>query len=89
MTQNELMQILMENEARHVAVRSQHPQQQDMNTSYSVFLATHLPLFSKAKDSLEADDWLCTTKSKFDLLHCTEYQKTLYAAQQLRGSAGA
>jgi hypothetical protein len=38
---------------------------------------------------LETDDWLCTTESKFDLLHCTKYQKTLYAAQQLRGPAGA
>jgi hypothetical protein len=25
----------------------------------------------------------------FGLLHCTEYQKTLYIAQQLRGVAGA
>jgi hypothetical protein len=25
----------------------------------------------------------------FGLLHCTGYQKTLYAAQQLRGTAGA
>jgi hypothetical protein len=28
-------------------------------------------------------------ESKFGLLHCTEYQKTLYAAQQHRGAAGA
>jgi hypothetical protein len=28
-------------------------------------------------------------ESKFGLLHCTEYQKTLYAAQQLKGTAGA
>jgi hypothetical protein len=28
-------------------------------------------------------------ESKFGLLHCTEYQKTLYAVQQLRGAAGA
>jgi hypothetical protein len=41
------------------------------------------------KQRLESDDWLCTTESKFSLLHCTEYQKTLYAAQQLRGPAGA
>jgi hypothetical protein len=60
-----------------------------MNTSYSEFLATHPPLFSEGKDPLEADDWLRTTKSKFNLLHCTEYQKILYAAQQLRGPAGA
>jgi hypothetical protein len=43
----------------------------------------------QGKDLLEADDWLCTTESKFGLLHCIEHQKTLYAAQQLRGSAGA
>jgi hypothetical protein len=60
-----------------------------MNTSYSVFLVTHPPLFSGGKDPLEADDWLRTTKSKFSLLHCTEYQKTLYAAQQLIGPAKA
>jgi hypothetical protein len=52
-----------------------------MNTSYSYFLATFLPIFSGAKDSLDADNWLCTTKSKFSLVHCIEYQKTLYAAQ--------
>jgi hypothetical protein len=60
-----------------------------MNTSYSVFLSTHLPLFSRAKDPLEADDWLHTAESKFGLLHCTEYQKTLYAAQWLKGPTGA
>jgi hypothetical protein len=38
---------------------------------------------------LEADSWLYTTESKFGLLHCTEYQKTLYTAQQLRGATGA
>jgi hypothetical protein len=59
-----------------------------MNTSYSEFLVTHPPLFSGGKDPLEADDWLRTTESKFSLLHCTEYQKTIYADQQLRGPAG-
>jgi hypothetical protein len=29
------------------------------------------------------------SESKFSLLHCIKYQKTLYAAQQLRGPAGA
>jgi hypothetical protein len=38
---------------------------------------------------LEVDSWLRTMESKFRLLHCTEYQKTLYVAQQLRGLAGA
>jgi uncharacterized protein YfaQ (DUF2300 family) len=66
-----------------------HHQQQDMNTFYSNFLATHPPVFSRAKDLLDADDKLHTTESKFSLLHCTEYQKTMYTAQQLRAPAGA
>jgi hypothetical protein len=57
--------------------------------SYSEFLVTHPPLFSGGRDPLEVDDWLRTIESKFSLLHCIEYQKTLYAAQQLRGPAGA
>jgi hypothetical protein len=83
------MTLLIQNEAHRGAECPQHPQYQDMNTSYSEFLATHPPLFSGEKDPLEADDWLRTTESKFSLLHCTEYQKTLYATQQFRGTAGA
>jgi hypothetical protein len=57
--------------------------------SYSDFLATHPPIFSGAKDPLQEDNWLHTIESKFGLLHCTEYQKTLYATQQLRAPIGA
>jgi hypothetical protein len=88
-TQNELITLLIQNEARRGAECPQHPRYQDMNMSYSEFLATHLLLFSGEKDPLETNDWLRTTESKFSLLHCTEYQKTLYATQQLRGPAGA
>jgi hypothetical protein len=56
---------------------------------YSDFLATHPPVFADATHPLEVDGWLRTTESKIGLLHCTEYQKTLYAVQQLRCSAGA
>jgi hypothetical protein len=56
---------------------------------YSDFLTTHPLVFADATDPLEADSWLRTTESKFGLLCCTEYQKTLYAAQQLKGAAGA
>jgi hypothetical protein len=52
------------------------------------FLATHPPVFADATDPLEADSWLQTIESKFRLLCCTEYQKTPYTAQQLRGTAG-
>jgi hypothetical protein len=79
----------MQNEAHRGVGHTQHYRQQDMNTSYSNFLATHPLVFAGAKYPLDADDWLHTTESKFCLLHCTEYQKTLYAAQQLRGPAGA
>jgi hypothetical protein len=56
---------------------------------YLDFLATHPPVFADATDHLEADIWLHTTESKFGLLHCTQYLKTLYTTQQLRGAAGA
>jgi hypothetical protein len=58
-----------------------HPPIRD--SSYSDLLVTHPPLFSKATDLLEADNWLCTIESMFGLLHCIEYQKTLYATEQL------
>jgi hypothetical protein len=83
------MRVLVQNESHRVMDRPQHHRQQDRNTSYSDFLAPHPPVFSRAKDPLDADDWLRTTELKFSLLHYIEYQKTLYAAQQLRGPAGA
>jgi hypothetical protein len=52
-------------------------------------VTTHPPVFVDATDPLGADSWLRTTESKFRLLHCTEYQNTLYVVQQLRGLAGA
>jgi hypothetical protein len=67
----------------------QQPRHQDWDSSYLDFLATHPLVFVDATDPLEADNWLRTTESKFGLLHYTELQKTLYAAQHLRGSAGA
>jgi hypothetical protein len=73
---------LVENDECHGAERQQ-PRHQERDSSYSDFLATHLPVFTDATDPLEADSWLCTIESKFKLLHYTEYQKTLYAAQQL------
>jgi hypothetical protein len=50
-------------------------------------MATHLPLFTEAGEPLEADHWLRAIESKFGLLRCTEVQKTLFTAQQLRGDA--
>ena len=47
------------------------------------------PVFTKADEPLEADDWLWTMEQKFDLIPCMEIQKPMFAAQQLRGAAGA
>jgi hypothetical protein len=56
-------------------------------TTYNDFTATYPPLFTEAGEPLEADHWLRVMESKFGLLRCTEGQKTLFAAQQLRGDA--
>jgi hypothetical protein len=58
-------------------------------TTYSDFAAMHLPLFTEAGETLEADHWLWVMESKFGLLRYTEVQKTLFTAQQLRGDASA
>jgi hypothetical protein len=78
--QNDLMRRLGENDERHGAERQQ-PQHQERDSSYLDFLATHPPIFADVTDLLEVDSWLCTTESKFGLLHYTEYQRTLYAVQ--------
>jgi hypothetical protein len=58
-------------------------------TTYVDFTDTRPPVFSKADGPLEVDEWLCTMEQKFEILQCTEYQKPVFAAQQLRGAAGA
>jgi hypothetical protein len=77
--QNKLMRVLTENLV-HREVRSPH-HQPGVETSYTDFLAMHPLTFAEAIDPLEADKWLRIIESKFDLLHCTEIQKTLFAIQ--------
>jgi hypothetical protein len=85
--QNELMGVLMENLMQH-EVCPPH-RQPGVETSYTDFLVTHPLTFAEVTDQLEADNWLHIIESKFGLLHCTEIQKTLFAAQQLHGPASA
>jgi hypothetical protein len=56
-------------------------------TSYLDFSETRPPLFIKAKDPLEADEWVSVIEQKFGLIRCMETQKPLFVAQQLRGLA--
>ena len=62
---------------------------QNNETTYVDFTETRPPVFSKAKEPLEADDWMRTIEQKFSLLNCTDHQKPQFAAQQLRGPVGA
>ena len=57
-------------------------------TTYVDFTDTRPPVFTKADEPLEAEDWLRTMEQKFSLINCTETQKPAFAAQQLRGAAG-
>jgi len=52
-------------------------------------METRPPVFTKADEPLEAGDWLRTMEHKFSLIRYSETQKPLFAAQQLRGAAGA
>jgi hypothetical protein len=45
-------------------------------TSYMDFSETCPPLFIKAKDPLEADEWIRVIEQKFGLIRCTETQKS-------------
>jgi hypothetical protein len=62
-------------------------QQGPRETSYMDFSETRPPLFVKARDPLEADEWLRVIEQKFGLLRCSETQKPLFTDQQLRGPA--
>jgi hypothetical protein len=63
------------------------PPQGPHETSYLDFSETRPPLFVKDEDPLEANEWISVMEQKFGLIHCTETQKPLFAAQQLRGPA--
>ena len=49
-------------------------------STYVDFTDTCPPVFSKAEEPLEADDWLRTIEQKFELIHCTKIQKPRFAA---------
>ncbi len=86
--QTQLLQMLVQNQ-----MQQQHQphgrQGQPQSASYSDFAGTHPPIFSKVEDPLEADTWLRLMETKFELLTCTEEQKTLFATHQLRGPAAS
>ena len=85
--QAQILQMLAQNQMQQQ--QFQERQGQPQTASYSDFAGTHPPTFARAEDPLEADNWLRLMESKFDLLTCTETQKTLFAAHQLRGATAS
>jgi hypothetical protein len=67
--------------------RGRAPPQGPRETTYLKFSETRPPLFIKAEEPLEADEWVRVMEQKFGLIRCTETQKQLFAAQQVRGPA--
>jgi hypothetical protein len=61
----------------------------ESDSTYLDFLKIQPPIFHKANETLEAEDWLRTIEQKFSLIRCSDVQKTQFAVQQLQGSAGA
>jgi hypothetical protein len=57
------------------------PPQGPRDTTYLEFSKTRPPLFVKAEEPLEADEWVCVMEQKFGLIRCTEVMKPLFAAQ--------
>src|SRR5437764_7550231 len=86
--QTQILQMLAQNQMQQQQPQGRNGQPQ--TASYSDFAGTHPPTFAKAtEDPLEADNWLRLMESKFELITCTETQKTLFAAHQLRGAAAS
>ena len=85
--QTQILHMLAQNQMNQQ--QPQHHQAQPQVASYNNFAGTHPPIFAKVDDPLEADSWIRLMESKFELITCTEEQKALFAAHQLRGPAAS
>jgi hypothetical protein len=86
--QTELLDMLVQAQ-QHQFRPPQRGREEHPSTGYQDFFSTQPPLFHKTEEPLDADAWLRTIESKFALLSapCSKANKTLFAAQQLRGTA--
>jgi hypothetical protein len=86
--QTELLNQLVRAQLGHFHHQSRN-REENASAGYQDFFGTQPPLFHKTEEPLDADAWLRTVESKFALLSapCSEANKALFAAQQLRGTA--
>ena len=66
-----LLRELAQNQQAPHPNRGHHNNGNDKST-YVDFTDTRPPVFSKAEEPLEADDWPRTIEQKFELVHYTE-----------------
>jgi hypothetical protein len=87
--QNKILRQLLQHQPHPQQYGGGQPQRPPAAATYQEFLSTQLPLFTKAKDPLDADVWLRVVESKFPLLTgaCPEDTKTRFTTQELRGPA--
>ena len=74
-----LHEMAQNNQNQMQGNRGRHHNRQE--ATYVDFIDTRPPVFTKADEPLEADDWLRTMEQKFDLIPCKEYQKPTFVAQ--------
>ena len=51
------------------------------------FLKGRPPKFSRAKDPMEAEDWIKAVERQLDIAQCEDREKVLYASGQFEGAA--
>ena len=87
-TQNELLRQFAQGR-KFQQQRDGHNVHQPQAASYLDFLGTQPPVFNMTEEPLDADAWIRTIESKFSLLvvPCSDANKALFAAQQLRSIA--
>ena len=76
-----LRELAQSNQNMMQGNRGRNHQRQE--ATYVDFTDTRPPVFTKADEPLEADDWLRTIEQKFDLIPCIEFHKPIFPAQQL------
>jgi hypothetical protein len=81
--------VVLQQIAQHASLAQYGRHDSDVAILYKEFLSTQPPVFSRAEDPLEAEDWLRTIEQKLALICCDSIQKTQCAAQQLQDQAGA
>nr|CAB3502823.1 unnamed protein product [Digitaria exilis] len=63
------------------------PPPQPIRDKRGEFLKGRPPKFSRAKDPMEAEDWIKAVERQLDIAQCDDREKVLYASGQFEGAA--